>query len=155
MTAYLGTTSSHRKPEPMVPVRRPSLHHNSGLHGSDYGPWYRLSLLRIVSKKVGPIVDLGGYDVLFRHHCKYRDQHPRHGHCLIQSLQFQWYFWGYSLAFSSTATNGFIGDLHHFGLMNTLAKPSPGSPLVPELLYSFYQVSYVVSSICATGAASL
>ena len=24
---------------------------------------------------------------------------------------FQWYFWGYSLAFSSTATNGFIGEL--------------------------------------------
>lgn len=54
---------------------------------------------------------------------------------------FQWYFWGYSLAFSSTAKNGFIGDLHHFGLMNTLAVPSPGSPLIPELLYSFYQVS--------------
>ncbi|KAK6842126.1 ammonium transporter MEP1 [Apiospora arundinis] len=55
---------------------------------------------------------------------------------------FQWYFWGYSLAFSSTATNGFIGDLHHFGLMNTLAKPSPGSPLIPELLYSFYQMQF-------------
>jgi len=53
---------------------------------------------------------------------------------------FQWYFWGYSLAFSSAATNGFIGDLHHFGLANTLGKPSPGSPLIPELLYSFYQV---------------
>ncbi|KAK7907873.1 hypothetical protein PG985_015176 [Apiospora marii] len=55
---------------------------------------------------------------------------------------FQWYFWGYSLAFSSTATNGFIGDLHKFGLMNTLAKPSPGSPLIPELLYSFYQMQF-------------
>ncbi|KAI1158938.1 ammonium transporter [Nemania serpens] len=55
---------------------------------------------------------------------------------------FQWYFWGYSLAFSSTATNGFIGDLHHFGLMNTLAIPSPGSPLIPELLYSFYQMMF-------------
>lgn len=54
---------------------------------------------------------------------------------------FQWYFWGYSLAFSTTAKNGFIGDLHHFGLTNTLAVPSPGSPLIPELLYSFYQVS--------------
>jgi ammonium transporter, Amt family len=55
-------------------------------------------------------------------------------------IVFQWYFWGYSLAFSSTATNGFIGNLNHFGLMNTLAVPSPGSPLVPELLYSFFQV---------------
>ncbi|GAW14592.1 hypothetical protein ANO14919_039950 [Xylariales sp. No.14919] len=55
---------------------------------------------------------------------------------------FQWYFWGYSLAFSTTAKNGFIGDLHHFGLINTLAVPSPGSPLIPELLYSFYQMMF-------------
>ena len=57
-------------------------------------------------------------------------------------ITFQWYFWGYSLAFSSTGTSGFIGDLHHFGLQNTLAVPSPGSPLIPELLYSFYQVNW-------------
>ena len=57
-------------------------------------------------------------------------------------IVFQWYFWGYSLAFSSSATNGFIGNLGHFGLMGTLGTPSPGSPLIPELLYSFYQVSF-------------
>jgi Amt family ammonium transporter len=55
-------------------------------------------------------------------------------------ITFQWYFWGYSLAFSTTATNGFIGNLHKFGLMNTLGAPSPGSVLVPDLLFSFYQV---------------
>ncbi|RYP28131.1 hypothetical protein DL767_007349 [Monosporascus sp. MG133] len=55
---------------------------------------------------------------------------------------FQWFFWGYSLAFSSNATNGFIGDLHHFGLLNTLGAPSPGSSLIPELLYSFYQMMF-------------
>lgn len=55
-------------------------------------------------------------------------------------ITFQWYFWGYSLAFSAQGTSGFIGDLKHFGLMNTLGAPSPGSPLIPELLYSFYQV---------------
>lgn len=62
--------------------------------------------------------------------------------CVGSSLvvTFQWYFWGYSLAFSSSATNGFIGNLKHFALENVLATPSPGSPLVPELLYSFYQV---------------
>jgi len=63
-------------------------------------------------------------------------------------ITFQWYFWGYSLAFSNSATNGFIGDLAHFGLMNTLGEPSPGSPLIPELLYSFYQLQF-----CATTAA--
>ncbi len=55
-------------------------------------------------------------------------------------ITFQWYFWGYSLAFSAQATNGYIGNLHHFGLRNTLGNPSPGSPLIPELLYAFYQV---------------
>nr|AGM18785.1 low-affinity ammonium transporter [Acarospora strigata] len=63
-------------------------------------------------------------------------------------ITFQWYFWGYSLAFSRTQTNGFIGDLKHFGLMNTLGAPSPGSPLIPDLLYSFYQMQF-----CATTAA--
>lgn len=57
-------------------------------------------------------------------------------------ITFQWYFWGYSLAFSRYATNNpFIGDLKQFGLLNTLAVPSQGSPLVPDLLYAFYQVS--------------
>lgn len=54
-------------------------------------------------------------------------------------ITFQWYFWGYSLAFSAQGKSGFIGDLTHFGLRNTLGYPSPGSPLIPELLYSFYQ----------------
>ena len=60
-------------------------------------------------------------------------------------IVFQWYFWGYSLAFSSTATNGFIGNLDAFGLKGVLGMPSPGSPLIPELLYSFYQVSCLLS----------
>jgi Amt family ammonium transporter len=61
---------------------------------------------------------------------------------------FQWLFWGYSLAFSPTATNGFIGNLKHFGLMNVLGGPSPGSPLIPELLYSFFQMEFA----CVTAA---
>ncbi len=61
---------------------------------------------------------------------------------------FQWYFWGFSLAFSSTANNGFIGDLNHFGLMKVWAAPSVGSPLIPALLYSFYQMMF-----CAVTAA--
>ncbi|KAL8631141.1 hypothetical protein Q9189_003175 [Teloschistes chrysophthalmus] len=63
-------------------------------------------------------------------------------------ITFQWYFWGYSLAFSAQATNGYIGNLEHFALINTLGAPSPGSPLIPELLYAFYQMQF-----CATTAA--
>jgi Amt family ammonium transporter len=54
-------------------------------------------------------------------------------------ITFQWYFWGYSLAFGPS-TNGFIGNLDKFGLKGVLGAPSQGSPLIPELLYSFYQV---------------
>lgn len=68
-------------------------------------------------------------------------------------ITFQWYFWGYSLAFSNTATNGFIGDLTHFGLMGTLALPSPGSPLIPELLYSFYQLQFCAVTAAITAGA--
>ena len=60
---------------------------------------------------------------------------------------FQWYFWGYSLAFSSSATNGFIGNLKHFGLQDVLDEPSPGSPLIPELLYSFYQMEFACVTV--------
>jgi Amt family ammonium transporter len=60
---------------------------------------------------------------------------------------FQWYFWGYSLAFSPTATNGFIGNLAHFGLMNVLGDPSPGSPLIPDLLYAFYQMEFACVTV--------
>ncbi|KAJ7576364.1 ammonium transporter [Mycena floridula] len=58
-----------------------------------------------------------------------------------------WYAWGYSLAFSSTATNGFIGNLKNAGLRHVLGDPSPGSPLIPELLYSFFQMEFACVTV--------
>tara|TARA_R110002003_G_scaffold63_17_gene5952 strand:+ start:19265 stop:19609 length:345 start_codon:yes stop_codon:yes gene_type:complete len=58
-------------------------------------------------------------------------------------ITFQWYFWGYSLAFGPS-TNGFIGNLDRFGLKGVLGAPSQGSPLIPELLYAFYQVRLAI-----------
>ncbi|KAK7064552.1 ammonium transporter [Favolaschia claudopus] len=68
---------------------------------------------------------------------------------------FQWFFWGYSLAFSSSASNGYIGNLRNFGLRKVLGDPSPGSPLIPELLYSFFQMEFacVTASILIGGIA--
>lgn len=51
---------------------------------------------------------------------------------------FQWYFWGYSLAFSSTATNGFIGNLDSFGLKNLFTARSEDADY-PELLFAIFQ----------------
>jgi Amt family ammonium transporter len=53
-------------------------------------------------------------------------------------VSFQWFFWGYSLAFSHTAGT-FIGDLQNFGFRNVLAAPSVGSSHVPDLLFAIFQ----------------
>jgi Amt family ammonium transporter len=53
-------------------------------------------------------------------------------------VSFQWFFWGYSLAFSHKAGK-FIGALDNFGLMGVLAQPSVASPFIPDLLFCIYQ----------------
>jgi len=51
----------------------------------------------------------------------------------------EWFFWGYSLAFSDTASTSFIGNLDYFGLKGVLEAPSVGSSKIPALLFCFYQ----------------
>jgi Amt family ammonium transporter len=53
-------------------------------------------------------------------------------------VSFQWFFWGYSLAFSHKAGK-YIGALDNFGLKGVLAAPSVGSPRIPDLLFAVYQ----------------
>ena len=53
-------------------------------------------------------------------------------------ISFQWFFWGYSLAFSHTA-GPFMGDLANFGFKDVLAQPSVGSTKIPDLLFAVYQ----------------
>ena len=60
---------------------------------------------------------------------------------------FTWYLWGYSLAFSPTATNGFIGNLYNVVLENVVGLPSPGSPLIPDLLYSLFQLQFCAVTV--------
>ncbi|KAK4212521.1 ammonium transporter AmtB-like domain-containing protein [Rhypophila decipiens] len=52
---------------------------------------------------------------------------------------FQWFFWGYSLAFSHSSSSAFIGDLSNFGLMKVLAQPSVGSSKLPDIVFCLYQ----------------
>lgn len=53
-------------------------------------------------------------------------------------VSFQWFFWGYSLAFSHTA-GSYIGNLDNFGFKGVLAAPSVGSDKVPDLLFAIFQ----------------
>lgn len=59
----------------------------------------------------------------------------------------QWYFWGYSLAFTSTGTNSFIGNLDKIGLNNVLAANSPGSPYVSDLLFAQFQAQFAAVTV--------
>jgi Amt family ammonium transporter len=63
----------------------------------------------------------------------------------------QWFFWGYSLAFSDGA-NAYIGDLKYFALMGVEGEPSMGSPRIPALVFAIYQcmfaaITYVFSGV--------
>lgn len=52
---------------------------------------------------------------------------------------FQWFFWGYSLAFShSVRGNGFIGTLANFGFMKVLGAPA-SVVSVPDILFAVFQ----------------
>ncbi|KAF2772739.1 methylammonium permease 3 [Teratosphaeria nubilosa] len=59
---------------------------------------------------------------------------------------FQWMFWGYSLAYSRTA-GPFIGDLTNFGMMKVQAAPSPGSAVIPEIVFCLYQMLFCACTV--------
>ncbi len=63
---------------------------------------------------------------------------------------FQWIFWGYSLTYSRNG-GPYIGTLKSFGLMGVMAAPSPGSDVLPEILFCVFQLLFgacTVSSVC-------
>jgi hypothetical protein len=63
-----------------------------------------------------------------------------------RSVCFQWMFWGYSLAYSRTASP-FIGDMANFGLKNVMSAPSPGSALLPEIVFCLYQMLFCACTV--------
>jgi len=72
----------------------------------------------------------------------------------VAVVNFQWFFWGYSLVFSHTS-GPFIGNLANFGYNNVLAAPSVGSEHLPDLLYAVYQGMFAAITVAlAVGAAS-
>ncbi|KAK2464726.1 hypothetical protein APHAL10511_003302 [Amanita phalloides] len=70
----------------------------------------------------------------------------------VAVVSFQWFFWGYSLTFSETAS-AFIGDLRHFALKGVLAQPSVGSARIPAIAFCIYQLMFAAITPCiALGA---
>ncbi|KAI5994898.1 ammonium transporter AmtB-like domain-containing protein [Pisolithus orientalis] len=70
----------------------------------------------------------------------------------VAVVSFQWFFWGYSLAFSDGASH-FIGDLRYFGLKGVLEQPSIGSSRVPALVFCVFQLMFAaITPMLAIGA---
>ncbi|KAH8075987.1 ammonium transporter [Cristinia sonorae] len=67
-------------------------------------------------------------------------------------VSFQWFFWGYSLAFSDTGDK-FIGNLKYFGLKGVLELPSPGSARIPAIAFCVFQLMFAaITPMIAIGA---
>lgn len=64
---------------------------------------------------------------------------------------FQWFFWGYSLAFADNGS-AFIGTLKHFCLMGVDGEPAVGSARLPSIVYAAYQGMFaLITVVLATG----
>ncbi|CUA68017.1 Ammonium transporter 1 [Schizosaccharomyces pombe 972h-] [Rhizoctonia solani] len=59
----------------------------------------------------------------------------------IATVSFQWFFWGYSLTYSDSASP-FIGDLKYFALRGVLEKPSIASDHIPATVHCVYQLMF-------------
>lgn len=66
---------------------------------------------------------------------------------------FTWFFWGFSLSFSTSSGNPFIGDLAHFGFINVDIQPSTGGTAIPQLLFAIFQAEFAaITPVIACGA---
>lgn len=64
---------------------------------------------------------------------------------------FQWYFWGYSLAFSAS-NNNFIGNLNNFGFMDLLGKASDDS-VYPQIAFAVFQLQFMLVTLAILAGA--
>ncbi|PWZ01689.1 putative high affinity ammonium transporter [Testicularia cyperi] len=72
---------------------------------------------------------------------------------LLAIVAFEWFFWGFSLSFSTGTDNPFIGNLDNFGLINVDIGPSTGGVVVPQLLYCIFQMMFAcITVVIACGA---
>lgn len=66
----------------------------------------------------------------------------------------QWYFWGYSLAFSNTAPNNkFIGNLDSFGFRNVYGQTDE-SVEYPEIAFAVFQMMFLCVTLSIIAGAT-
>lgn len=70
----------------------------------------------------------------------------------VAVVSFEWFFWGFSLAFSDTGSK-YLGDLKYFSLKGVLEEPSMGSTRIPSIVFCVYQLMFAaITPILAIGA---
>ncbi|GFF38126.1 ammonium transporter 1 [Aspergillus lentulus] len=65
---------------------------------------------------------------------------------ILAVTTFQWMFWGYSLTYSRDG-GPFIGTLKNFGMRDVLVAPSPGSAVLPEIVFCLYQLLFCACTV--------
>ncbi|KAF9894701.1 hypothetical protein FE257_006591 [Aspergillus nanangensis] len=65
---------------------------------------------------------------------------------ILAVITFQWIFWGYSLTYSRDG-GPFIGTLTVFGLRDVGMAPSPGSAVLPELVFCLFQLLFCACTV--------
>lgn len=65
---------------------------------------------------------------------------------MIENNTVQWMFWGYSLAYSRDG-GAYIGTLKDFGLMDVMVAPSSGSPVLPDIVFCYFQLLFCAFTV--------
>ncbi|KAH3900985.1 probable Ammonium transporter MEP3 [Saccharomycodes ludwigii] len=75
--------------------------------------------------------------------------------CLMATLVgiLQWYFWGYSLAFSKTSHNKFIGNVNSFGFRDVYGAVNEGDAY-PELAFACFQGLFMCVTLSIVAGAT-
>ncbi|KAG9302072.1 hypothetical protein G9A89_021116 [Geosiphon pyriformis] len=72
----------------------------------------------------------------------------------IAVVSFQWWLWGYSLAFSNVGSK-FIGNLDNAFFRHVRGDPSPQAKQIPELVFALYQLMFAgITPALAIGSAA-
>ncbi|RUS20516.1 ammonium transporter AmtB-like domain-containing protein [Endogone sp. FLAS-F59071] len=73
----------------------------------------------------------------------------------VAIVSFQWWLWGFSLTFSKSSTNPFIGDLTNAFLRGVNVEPSMGNAAVPDIVFCIFQCMFAaITPALAIGAAA-
>jgi Amt family ammonium transporter len=73
----------------------------------------------------------------------------------IAIVSFQWFVWGFSLTFSKTSTNPYIGDLTNAFFRGVNVNPSMGNAKVPDIVFAVYQCMFAaITPALAIGSAA-